>query len=312
MPDTILLVALALGFAWSMGAHYTGACMGMPVAMEAIGLRPALWLMAMFVLIGAVFLSHSTLRNIGVGLLPNGLNRRGAAIVVGVSFLITTIFTQRKIPTSTIQILVFAVIGAGVARGAPIAWPAILLLILLWLLAPLVAFALGFAGTKLADLFVPTLDAKLGLSFLLAGGVAASLAMGANDVSNATAMFLAAHVGSVWFAAIAGGIGLAAGVLSWGRPLLVRVASEVVRLDMSMAIAAKAAQALVVFLAVSLGGFTSMNQALIGAMAGAGLARGSPTIDQPLLFAILRGWLIGPIAGFAGTLIVLLFLGRFG
>ena len=35
----IILVLVALAFAWSMGAHYTGACMGMPYATRSIGLR---------------------------------------------------------------------------------------------------------------------------------------------------------------------------------------------------------------------------------------------------------------------------------
>ena len=34
---TALLIVLAVGFAWSIGAHYTGAVMGMPHALRAIG-----------------------------------------------------------------------------------------------------------------------------------------------------------------------------------------------------------------------------------------------------------------------------------
>jgi PiT family inorganic phosphate transporter len=33
---TVVLVALAFSFAWSIGSHYTGACMGMPVALGAV------------------------------------------------------------------------------------------------------------------------------------------------------------------------------------------------------------------------------------------------------------------------------------
>ncbi len=45
------------------------------------------------------------------------------------------------------------------------------------------------------------------------------------------------------------------------------------------------------------GFFTSMNQALIGAMAGTGFARGRGTIQRKQVVGILRGWLIGPISG---------------
>ena len=33
---TLVLVALAFSFAWSIGSHYTGACMGMPYALGAV------------------------------------------------------------------------------------------------------------------------------------------------------------------------------------------------------------------------------------------------------------------------------------
>ncbi|HEX4716026.1 MAG TPA: inorganic phosphate transporter, partial [Ktedonobacteraceae bacterium] len=45
------------------------------------------------------------------------------------------------------------------------------------------------------------------------------------------------------------------------------------------------------------GFFTSMNQALIGAMAGTGLARGRETVQRKQMLGILRGWLIGPLSG---------------
>ena len=41
-----------------------------------------------------------------------------------------------------------------------------------------------------------------------------------------------------------------------------------------------------------------MDQALVGAMAGAGLARGRNTVQWPVVKDILKGWLIGPAAEF--------------
>ena len=56
---TALLIVLALGFAWSIGAHYTGAVMGMPYALRAIGAWQALLLMAPLAFLGATFASHA-------------------------------------------------------------------------------------------------------------------------------------------------------------------------------------------------------------------------------------------------------------
>jgi PiT family inorganic phosphate transporter len=98
-------------------------------------------------------------------------------------------------------------------------------------------------------------------------------------------------------AGLIGGAALAAGVLTWGRPLLDRVAFDVVTVDRPMATAAQLVQAAVVLVAVGFGLFTSMNQALVGAMAGAGLARGRHTVHAATLAAIGRGWFVGPAAG---------------
>jgi inorganic phosphate transporter, PiT family len=302
-PLDIALVLVALAFAWSMGAHYTGACMGMPYATRSIGLRGALWTMAPLTLIGATFLSHKVLVNVGHNILV--ADRAGPApaiAIIAAAFLLTTIFTQRRIPTSTIQILVFCIIGTGAALGLAIRWDTVIHLAVLWILAPFIAFALGYVFTKLFDVIPGFAGSgaagQIGRALVIVGG-AASLTMGANDVSNATAVFLTTRLSGPLLAGLIGGVGLAFGVLTWGRPLLERVAFDVVKLDMPMATAAQLVQALVVLTAVLFGYFTSMNQALIGAMAGTGFARGRETIDKKVIFGILRGWIIGPAAGAA-------------
>ncbi len=299
----VLLVLVALAFAWSMGAHYTGACMGMPHATGSIRLWPALLVMAPLTLVGAAFLSHTVLENVGHNILvADRLGTAPAIAIIGAAFVLTTLFTQRRIPTSTIQILVFCIVGAGAALGLAIQWQTILRLVVLWALAPVVACALGYLFTKAFDAlpgFAQSGTAGvIGRALVVVGG-AASLTMGANDVSNATAVFLTTGFSGPLVAGLIGGIGLAVGVLTWGRPLLERVAFDIVKLDMPMATAAQLVQAIVVLTAVFLGYFTSMNQALVGAMAGAGLARGRETIDRRVIFGILRGWVVGPVAGAA-------------
>ncbi|HLH76056.1 MAG TPA: inorganic phosphate transporter [Candidatus Binataceae bacterium] len=297
-----LLILLALAFAWSMGAHYTGACMGMPYATGSIGLRPALLVMAILVMTGASFLSHRVLLTVGRHVIEvDSLHPGAAAAIIAAAFFLTTLYNRLKIPTSTIQILVFAVAGAGLALHLRVQWLTIARLVVVWILAPLVAIALGWAFTLLLD-HLPGFHGKAALAgkLLVAAGGLASLTMGANDVSNATALFIPAHVSGLYAAGAIGGLGLAAGVLTWGRPLLERVAFEIVRVDLAMASAAQLVQGLVVLSAVvGLGDFTSMNQALVGALLGAGLARGRNTVSWPVLKAILKGWAVAPVSGLA-------------
>ncbi len=299
---TGLLVALALGFAWSMGAHYTGACMGMPHALGAVSARHALLLMAPLTFLGAAFASHDVARRVGHGLTDAPLDVAAQTVVVGVAFALTALFNRLRIPTSTIQILVFTVAGVALATGSGVQWRTIASLAVVWAVAPLATFALGFLGTKLLTGALRQSDEKsqrldLLAAGLVAVGAAASFAMGANDVANASGPLVGAGVLGPFAAGAVGGAGLAVGVLTWGRPLLTRVAFEIVAVDRAMATAAQLVQAAVVLSAVAFGYFTSMNQALVGAMAGAGLARGRETVRRDTVVAILRGWIVGPGLG---------------
>ena len=319
---TGLLVVLAIGFAFSMGAHYTGACMGMPHALGALSARRALVVMAPFTLVGATFASHGVEHTVGHGLLVGGgLSVTGLVVVIGVAFGLTSAFNTLAIPTSTIQILVFSAVGAGLAAGAGVQWGHIEELAVIWAAAPLAAIGLGYVFTKVLDV-VPgvrleaaeeaagraprgtaggaatSAGAWLAPALVVVGALA-SFTMGSNDVANATGSLVGAHVLGPLAAGFVGGLGLAAGVLTWGRPLLRRVAFDLVTVDRPMATAAQLVQAAVVLSAVGFGLFTSMNQALVGAMAGAGFARGRRSVHVATLVGILEGWVVGPGAGVA-------------
>ena len=102
----IFLVVVALLFAWSMGAHYTGAVMGMPFASHAIRMWPALGLMAVLTIVGATFASEGVQQTVGLQIVdPKSVTIVGAAVMVLSAAILTTIYTYYNIPSSTIQIL---------------------------------------------------------------------------------------------------------------------------------------------------------------------------------------------------------------
>ncbi|MGH2508050.1 MAG: inorganic phosphate transporter [Ktedonobacteraceae bacterium] len=359
MISSILLVVVAVGFAWNLGVHYTGAVMGMPYAARSIALWPALTLIAILTILGATFASGGVEVTVGQHIISDHSVAIPDAIVIVLSAgLLTLLYNYQKIPTSTIQILVFCVVGVGLAGHIPIYWETIGKLAVVWVCAPVVAFGLGFLFTRLLDLVVPPELARsqtqrqaqamggqeetgwlvrafpgivsspssalassrvsavttFALRFLplllVSVGIAASFVLGANDVSNATGVFILTHLFSLTVAGLIGGLAMAVGSLTWGRRILKTVAFDVVKMDLTMASAAQGVQALVVLVAVTQGFFTSMNQALIGAMAGTGLARGRETVQRKQLVGILRGWLIGPLSGLT-LAFVLEWLSRF-
>jgi inorganic phosphate transporter, PiT family len=356
----VILVVVVVAFAWNLGVHYTGAVMGMPFAARSIAEWPALLLIGVFTILGATFASGRVETTVGHSIINDRyVHVPDAIVIVLAAGALTMLYNYWKIPTSTIQILVFCIVGVGLAGGVPIHWNTIGALAVVWVVAPLIAFALGFLLTRLLDLLIPpaaaqaeaqaqlrlasadpkgaaptalarwfpgvalarhlppetraavaqsgrgaapalTLTALRWLpALLVAVGVFASFTLGANDVSNATGAFILTHLFSLTLAGLIGGVAMAVGALTWGRRILHTVAFDVVRMDLTMASAAQGVQALVVIVAAAQGYFTSMNQALIGAMAGAGFARGRETVQRKQILGILRGWAIGPLSGLA-------------
>lgn len=300
-----LLVAAAFAFAFSIGAHYTGACMGMPYAAGAIRPWNALLLMAPLAFLGAAFASGNVETTVGHGILGGGTVALVVALAIVTSALVlTSAYNFLTIPTSTIQILVFATVGGGLAAGLPIHWGTIGSLVVLWATAPFAAFALGFLFVRALDRIRPASPTRGTLARgavlgLVGVGAAASFAMGANDVSNASGALIMTGIFSLLVAGVVGGLGMALGILTWGRPLLQRVAFDLVELDPRMATASQLAQATVILASVAFGFFTSMNQALVGAMIGAGVARRRSTVLWKAIRSILLGWSVGPVSGIA-------------
>src|SRR5260221_12805706 len=177
---TVLLVALAFAFAWSIGSHYTGACMGMPYALGAISARAALLLMAPLALLGAWLASGKVATTVGRKLIDATPTRLGEVVVVAVAFGVTAIYNRIRIPTSTIQILVGSVVGTAVASSVAVHWHTIGTLALIWVAAPPVAAAIGFLGGK-------TLGSvqRVGAAVVLFCTVA-SFQVGENEVAHAS------------------------------------------------------------------------------------------------------------------------------
>ncbi len=301
---TALLIAAAVAFAFSIGAHYTGACMGMPYAAGAIRAVPALLAMAPVAFIGAFLASGGVEATVGHGILiSSGPVALGIALLIVTSaLLLTSAYNFLTVPTSTIQILVFSTIGVGLAAGIAVNWGTIGILLVLWAIAPFAAFALGYAATRMGDRWKPSAAGVSGrkagvMMGLVAVGLTASFAMGANDVANASGPLVMTGLFGLLEAGFIGGVGIALGVLTWGRPLLKRVAFDIVKLDPRMAFTSQLAQSAVILVSVAFGYFTSMNQALVGAMLGTGVARGQSTVLWKSVRGIITGWLIGPASG---------------
>jgi phosphate/sulfate permease len=130
---------------------------------------------------------------------------------------------------------------------------------------------------------------------LFAGSCYAAYTLGANNTGNAVGVLYGTKLLTPMKAGFVGGIVVAIGALTWGRPILEKVSKGVIQLDLPMGVGAKLAQSITAHTAAVLGYPTSMNQALIGGMAGAGMVRGIKTMNAKAMKEIVLSWFLTPV-----------------
>ena len=149
---------------------------------------------------------------------------------------------------------------------------------------------------------------------------AVAFAHGSNDVANAIGP-LAAILHSVgdgaeyakqaavepWMLMV-GGLGIVAGLATWGYRVMETVGRKITELTPSRGFAAELAAALTIVLASRLGIPVSTTHILVGAVIGVGLARGIGALDLRVVGAILVSWVVTvPIAAALSILFFNLF-----
>lgn len=298
---TIGMLVSGLFFGWTIGSHYTGATMGMAYGTGLIKSR--FWatvLIAIFVLLGATFDSEHVVSTVGTGIIRGqDLTALGAMVMMATAALVTAANTWMKWPVSTSQLACFSVVGAALAMGAPVFWgTTIVFLFVTWIGTPVVSGLLGFLFTRIADRFSARFVGhaeKVLRWLLLIASCYAAYTLGANNTGNAVGVFYGLHLMSKMQAGFVGGIVMAIGALTWGRPILEKVGKGLVDLDPNMGVGAKLAQSITAHTAAFLGYPTSMNQALLGGMAGASGARGREPISWRGVKEIAFSWVFTPV-----------------
>ena len=293
--QTILLLAASALFAWSMGSHYTGAVMGGAYGAGVLSARRAQLLGAGFAIIGSVTASLNVIDTYANGLVVPHSRVDIAAAQLSAA-LVTTASTYFKLPTSTIQIYAFSLLGVALVGGIPIHAQGFEFVVLGWAAGPVIAALLGYMLAKFGLGW-----ARKGqpvLKWLLIGAsIYSAFTLGSNDVSNAASSLVAAHLLSPRLAGLWGGVFMAFGVLTWGRKLLERIGRDILKLDVPLAATAQFSQAAVVTVLNVVGYNASINQTIVGGLAGAGLAAAPDKLDRSMLRKIVLNWVWSPLMG---------------
>lgn len=302
MNAAVLLVGASALFAWSMGSHYTGAVMGTAYGSGVLSLRRAQILAAVFAVAGASVASVSVIHTYAGDLISpvSTINIAAAQLAAA---LVTTASTYFRLPTSTIQIYTFSLLGVALVNGLPVHAEGFGLVLVGWASGPLAALVLGYLLARIGLVRAANIQRALAW-FVIGTSLWSSFTMGSNDVSNAASSLLLAHLAPVRIAGLFGGLFMALGILTWGRGLLHRVGRDILALDVPLAATAQFSQAVTLSVANLFGLNASINQTIVGGLFGTGLAAAPDRLDRTLLRNIVRNWILSPVLGTAVAVLV--------
>lgn len=304
----ILYLLPALFFGWSLGANDAANVFGPPVASKLVKYKNAVLLSALFIILGAVLQGKNgmeTMKEVSsYSLLSSSLSVLSAALTM-------TIMTYLKVPVSSSQAIVGAIIGMNLSTNNAVNWSVISKLVLAWVGTPLGGLAIGFVSYKFSIIYFKKIKSPLNQDKILkilaiTFGCYGSYALGANNVANITGVF-ANHFGTT-ACAIIGGFAIAVGVLTYSKRVMYSVGKEIANLDYFSSTMVIFAESLTVWIYALLGIPVSTSQAVVGAVLGTSIAAGNAQIRTKQVFKIVIAWVNTPIsAGLIAIAFTLIF-----
>lgn len=332
-----LLSGLFLG--WSLGANDAANIFGTAVGTRMIKFRAAAMVTSVFVILGAVIS--------GAGA-SDTLGELGAVNALAGSFTVAlaaggTIawMTRLKVPVSTSQAIVGAIIGWNLYCGMPTDLAVLGKIVLTWIASPLLAALFSFPMFKIAMRVVVRLKVHLlrqdvyNRVGLLVVGAFGAYSLGANNIANVMGVFVpAVSIADIrlseglYFSGaqqlfLLGALAISAGVFTYSRRVMLTVGNDLFKLTPVAAFVVVLSEALVLFLFASEGlqqlliryGLPSLplapvssSQAVIGGIIGIGLAKGGQGIRWNILEKIALGWAATPVIAGLGSFVALFFM----
>jgi PiT family inorganic phosphate transporter len=289
-----LLSGIFMG--WSLGSNDSANIFGTAVFSKKIRYRTAVILCAVFVIVGALLEGPAGMHTLS-SLVDQTADSAFAASLAAA--LTVTLMSVLKLPVSTSQAMVGAILGIGILRSQ-INYSGLTKVVIAWVATPvgtiaatLILYPLVGRLLRVLRLNIFTRDLILKWGLIVAGCYGA-YALGANNVANVTGVYI--HTGqlNVWQAALLGGVSIALGALTYSKNVMLTVGKKLVRLDPFSAFIAVFAMALVVHTFAIVGVPVSTSQAIIGAVVGVGILKGVQTIKIRTLLLIFFGWIGTP------------------
>ncbi len=311
---------------WSLGANDAANVFGTAVGSKMIKFKHAAIICSVFVIAGAVFSGAGTSHTLGK---LGAVNAIAGSFMVAFSAAFTVYWmTKLKLPVSTSQAIVGAIIGWNFFSGSQTDLNSLTKIVSTWVLCPLLSglfAALLFTGYKFISRKVSVhllrIDAYTRFGLIITGAFG-SFSLGANNIANVMGVFVPVSpftdlsigglitVTGVQQLFFIGGVAIAIGVYTYSHRVMETVGDSLFKLSAETALIVVLAESLVLFLFASQGleswlkshGLptiplvpVSSSQAVVGAIIGIAIAKGGKGIRFGVLGEIATGWVSTPL-----------------
>lgn len=321
--ELALAISLALAFALTNGLHDASNAIAALVATRAARPLPAVALAAVFNLLGPLLLGAAVADTVGgivVVTEADGVAVIASALAAAVAWNLAT--WARGLPASSGHALVGALVGAGIASGSGIHWPAVVKTLVALAVSPLLGALGGWlvirglrrSGRRATRRWrAPVRGASWATSAALAFG------HGANDAQKSVgvigALLLAgghaATLTSPTWAAVVCAAALTAGTALGGWSIVRTIGRRIVRLHPLDGVAGQGAAAGVLVAASAFGAPISTTQVVASAVVGTGGGRGRwRHVRWQVVRAIAFGWVLTlPVCAAGAAMLAALWTG---
>ena len=331
-----LLSGIFLG--WSLGANDTANIFGTAVGTRMIRFRTAAIVTAVFVVLGAVISGAGATHTLGK---LGAVNAIAGSFTVALAAAVTVGWmTKLKLPVSTSQAIVGAIIGWNFFTGSPTDINTLVKIVTTWVLCPLLAAAFAFVIYKItmavlsrSRVHLLKQDSYNRIGLLLVGAFGA-YSLGANNIANVMGVFVPANpftdlsfstlftLSGTQQLFLLGAIAIGVGVFTYSYRVMITVGNDLFKLTPVAALVVVLSESIVLFLFASKGLETwlashglptiplvpvSSSQAVIGAIVGIVLAKGGRGINMKVLGKVSSGWITTPVIAAIISFIALYF-----
>jgi len=323
---------------WTLGANDAANVFGSAVGSKMIRFKQAAIIASVFVILGAVLQGAGGSHTLGK---LGSVDALGGAFTVALAAGFTVFWmTKYKLPVSTTQAVVGAIIGWNFFTGSATDISSLVKIVTTWVAGPIIGGIFAVLLYLLLRFYIRKSKIHLLLQdaytkyTLIIVGAFGSYSLGANNIANVVGVFVPSapniildfgifSLDGVQILFLIGGLAIALGIITYSKRVMMTVGDSIMKLSSETAFIVVLSHSLVLFIfsSQSLSNFfvniglppiplvpVSSSQVIVGSIMGIALLNGGRTIDFSVLGKIASGWVATPVIAGLISFIALFFM----